>query len=121
MQTVNKDPFEDNRSGNILNSLGYKLIPYWPIFIIACIISVLLAWYFIKLQTPIFEANAQLLLKGSETEKLDTKVFEDLVQTDGNKIIENEIELIRSSKVLELVVKEMNLYTPVFFKGKFRV
>jgi uncharacterized protein involved in exopolysaccharide biosynthesis len=74
----------------------------------------------LKLQTPVFEATAQILLKNQQTSKVETKVLDELINLDENTSVENEIELIKSSKVINQVVKELNLYIPIYFKGKFR-
>ena len=114
------NPFEGKKTGNILNNIIYRFVPFWPLFILSFIVSILCAWLFLKLQTPVFEATAQILLKNQQASKVETKVLDELVNMDENTSVENEIELIKSSKVINEVVKELNLYIPIYFEGKFR-
>lgn len=114
------NPFEGKKTGNILNNIIYRFVPFWPLFILSLIISIVFAWLFLKLQTPAFEATAQILLKNQQASKVETKVLDELVNMDENTSVENEIELIKSSKVINEVVKELNLYIPIYFEGKFR-
>jgi tyrosine-protein kinase Etk/Wzc len=114
------NPFEGKKTGNILNNLIYRFLPFWPFFIISLIISIVGAWLFLKLQTPVYEATAQILLKNEQSSKVETKVLSELVNLEENTKVENEIELIKSSKVINEVVNELNLNIPIYFKGKFR-
>jgi uncharacterized protein involved in exopolysaccharide biosynthesis len=114
------NPFEVKKTGNILNNVIYRFLPFWPIFIFSFIISILAAWFYLKLQTPVYEASAQILLKNEQSSKVETKVLSELVNIEENATVENEIELIKSSKVINEVVNELNLYIPIYFKGKFR-
>lgn len=114
------NPFEGKKSGNILYNIIFRFVPFWPLFITSLFISIICAWFYLKLQTPVFEATAQILLKNQQTSKVETKVLDELINLDENTSVENEIELIKSSKVINQVVKELNLYIPIYFKGKFR-
>lgn len=114
------NPFEGKKTGNILNNILYRFIPFWPLFVLSFIISVIGAWLFLKLQTPVYEATAQILLKNQQSSKVETKVLSELVNLEDNATVENEIELIKSSKVINEVVYGLNLNIPIYFKGKFR-
>jgi tyrosine-protein kinase Etk/Wzc len=114
------NPFEGKKTGNILNNVLYRFIPFWPLFVLSFIISVIGAWLFLKLQTPVYEATAQILLKNQQSSKVETKVLSELVNLEDNATVENEIELIKSSKVINEVVYGLNLNIPIYFKGKFR-
>lgn len=114
------NPFEGKKSGNILYNIIFRFVPFWPLFITSLLISIICAWFYLKLQTPVFEATAQILLKNQQSSKVETKVLDELINLDENSSVENEIELIKSSKVINQVVKELNLYIPIYFKGKFR-
>ncbi len=114
------NPFEGKKSGNILYNIIFRFVPFWPLFITSLFVSIICAWFYLKLQTPVFEATAQILLKNQQSSKVETKVLDELINLDENSSVENEIELIKSSKVINQVVKELNLYIPIYFKGKFR-
>jgi capsular exopolysaccharide synthesis family protein len=72
------------------------------------------------MQTPIYDASAQILLKDNKSESVETKFLEEMVSMDLNRVVENEVELIKSNRVLSQVVLELKLYGLTFFKGKFR-
>lgn len=114
------NPFEGKKTGNILNNIIYRFVPFWPLYILSLIVFIVCAWLFLKLQTPVFEATAQILLKNQQSSQVETKILDELVNLEQNTSIENEIELIKSSKVINEVVKELNLYIPIYFEGKFR-
>ena len=50
-------------------------------------------------------------------EMKNLKLVESLDQISSKKIVENEIEIIQSRKLMEDVVRKMGLYAPVYEKG----
>ncbi len=114
------NPFETNKTENLLASLIYKFLPYWNIFVLAILLSVVISWLYLKMQTPIYDASAQILLKDNKTDGVETKFLEEMVSMELNKTVENEVEIIKSNRVLNQVVLELNLYGLNYFKGKFR-
>ncbi len=85
-------------SGNILNTLLRDYIPYWPVVVAAAIIGYISAKVYLRYQRPVYEVNASLLIKD------DSKSTDNLVKTavlgQGSTTIEDQIELLKSAKVM---------------------
>ena len=114
------NPFESKKTENLLATLIYKIVPYWNVFAFAILISFVVSWVYLKMKTPIYDSSAQILLKDNKSENVETKFLEEMVSMDLNKVIENEVEIIKSNKVLNQVVLDLRLYSLTFFEGKFR-
>lgn len=89
---------------------GYirRYLRYWylfPIFITACLIG---AWYFLQITQPIYSAKTTMLIKDSK-EMGVASVMEDMAQFTESKVLDNEMEILKSQMLMAQVVKELNL------------
>jgi capsular exopolysaccharide synthesis family protein len=97
-----------------------KYLPYWPLFILFAFLSILSALLYLRYSTPMFQATASLIIKDEKKGNEDSKLMESLNMISAKKIIENEIEVLKSRTVIDTVVKKLHLYAPVYKKGKVR-
>ena len=67
--------------------------------------------------TPIYEATATVIIKDEKKGNEESKLVESLDQISSKKIVENEIEIIQSRKLMEDVVRDLGLYAPIYEKG----
>ncbi len=112
--TINPSAFERN----IASQLWFKYFPYWPLFLIFLVVAGAGAWFYLRYKAPLYESTASILIKDEKKGNDDSKVIASLNQLSTKKIIENEIEVIRSRSIMGEVVKSLHLYAPVFEKGK---
>ena len=97
-----------------------KYIPYWPLFVLFAILSVTAAVLYLRYTTPMYQATASLIIKDEKKGNEDSKLMESLNMINAKKIIENEIEVIKSRIVIDTVVAKLHLYAPVYKQGKVR-
>lgn len=98
---------------NPLATFWAKYFPYWPVFVALLIISVFCAWLFMRYKTPVYEITATILIKDEKKGNNDSKMMESLDVLSSKKIIENEMEVIRSRTLMNDVVKKLHLYSEV--------
>lgn len=103
---------------NIVNQILFRYLPYWPLFIIMLLLGLLSAYIYIRYKTPVYEATATILVKDEKKGIDDSQIMESLNLFGGKKIVENEIEIMRSRTLLQEVVKNLKLYSPIFEEGK---
>jgi capsular exopolysaccharide synthesis family protein len=101
-------------------SVVYKYLSYWPLFLVLSIVCLLGAYLYLWYSTPIYQATGSLIIKDQLKGSKDTKGQEELDPISTNKIIDNEIEVIRSRTLMAKVVKKLHLYAPVYEEGKFK-
>ena len=99
---------------NFLDEFLFKYLPYWPLFIILIILSGFTAYFILKYTVPQYETTASLLLKDVKKGSEDNEMIASLDQLSTKKIIENEIEILRSKTIMNSVVDKLDLYAPVF-------
>ena len=113
--------FENSSSKNALNAIVFRYLPFWPIFGITIIFSLAVSFIYIHYQTPIFEANATILLKDPKSGLDNASVLESLgVSNNETKTVENEIEVLKSRILTRQVVRDLGLYAQIYSKGTFR-
>ncbi|MDQ2719830.1 MAG: polysaccharide biosynthesis tyrosine autokinase [Bacteroidota bacterium] len=118
MQSVNN--ISEDKQENLAQQIAAKYLPYWPMFLLAAILAMACAYVYLRYTTPIYEADATLIIKDEKKGNEESKLMESLDQISSKKIVENEIEVIQSRKLMADVVNQLGLYAPVFAKGDLK-
>ena len=113
----NKHKIEERKEDNQLQQLVSKYLPYWPLFLLSVMLALGVAYIYLRYTTPIYEANATLIIKDERKGNEESKLVESLDQISSKKIVENETEIIQSRKLMENVIKTLGLYAPIYEKG----
>lgn len=111
---------EAKTENNLIIQLRDKFLPYWPLFIILLIVFLFGAWIYLKYATPIYEASASIIIKDEKKGSDESKISESLNYLSSKKIVENEIEVLRSNSLMKQVVKNLSLYSSVYEVGKLK-
>jgi tyrosine-protein kinase Etk/Wzc len=112
--------FKERPDTNLVLQIVQRYLPFWPLFVITIIAGLAISWFYLRVQTRIYVANAKVLLKDPQKNGGDSKVLDALNIFSEKKIVENEIIVLRSSVILEEVVRNLDLYNEVHNKGKVR-
>jgi tyrosine-protein kinase Etk/Wzc len=112
--TINKD---DHPS---FQKLLFKYLPFWPVFLIFFSICATGLYFYLKFTIPIFETSASILIKDEKKGQEDSKMEEVLNVFGTKKIVENELEILKSNSIIKEVVIKMNLYAPIFEEKGWR-
>ena len=112
--------FKEKADSNIFKQVIYKYLPFWPLFILTVSISMLVAFIDLRSQIPVYVASAKVLLKDPNKGGGDSKVLDALNIFSEKKIVDNEIVVLRSTDMMQEVVKRLHLYGTVFNKGNVR-
>ncbi|HRF26057.1 MAG TPA: Wzz/FepE/Etk N-terminal domain-containing protein [Ferruginibacter sp.] len=110
--------FKEKPSNNILAQIIHRYLPFWPIYIVLTVIALIVAYIYLRAETKIYVATAKVLLKDPQKGGGDSKVLDALNIFSEKKIVENEIIVLRSSSLMQQVVKSLNLYATVYNQGK---
>ncbi len=116
MSNSKNNPFEQEESVNIIGEITHLYLPFWPVFVMTISLSIFAAFMYIRYQTPIYQANATLILKDEESGS--ESVLKALDVSMPKKNVKNEIEILRSQKLMSQVVSDMGLYSQVYIPGR---
>ncbi|MEI6946251.1 polysaccharide biosynthesis tyrosine autokinase [Paraflavisolibacter sp. H34] len=121
MDVKNTKKGVETKEQNFISVLMFRFMPYWPLFLVLFVIGIAGAWAYLQYATPLYETYATILVKDEKKGVDESNVLEALEIPAAKKIVENEIEVIRSRKLVREVVSELHLYAPIFEKGKLKV
>jgi tyrosine-protein kinase Etk/Wzc len=98
---------------------GY--VSYWPLFLICLALALGGAYFYIRYAIPKYDATAKILLKDEKRGVDDTRDMDDLNIINTKKIIENELDVMKSQTLMDSVATKLLLYAPVKQEGKLRI
>lgn len=116
----NKHKVVEEIEENLIQKVVSKYLPYWPLFLLALLVGGGIAFTYLRYTIPKYEATATIIIKDEKKGNEDSKLMESLDQISSKKIVENEIEIIQSRKLMINVVKALCLYAPVNMEGKIK-
>jgi len=119
MQIVN-NKIPEQPEENLIQQLISKYFPYWPMFLLTIMLAIGLAYTYLHYATPLYQASAKLIIKDEKKGNEESKLMESLDMISSKKIVENEIEILQSRKLMYDVVKKLGLYASISEKGKVR-
>lgn len=105
---------------SLFNQILSRYIFYWPLFLILMFFFGSAAFVYLRYTTPKYEANATLIINDEKKGADNSKAVDALNMINSKKIIENEIEVLKSRSIMENVVKSLKLYASISIKGKIR-
>lgn len=108
--TTNKTAKEGK---SLLGAVLFKYMPFWPLFIFSAIACLFAAWFYLRTTAPQYEINASIMLK-EEKESRNEDVINSFNQVDGKKVVDNEIEILKSKSLMMDVVKNLALYASFY-------
>ncbi|QRQ99473.1 GumC family protein [Dyadobacter sandarakinus] len=105
-----QDSFEEQDKKFDFQSYLRAFIRYWFLFPIFLVISLMAAFFFLQIKQPVYLAQATLLIK-DEKKGISSggDIIEQMTQFGGNKLVENEVEVLKSQTLMEQTARELQL------------
>jgi hypothetical protein len=111
-------PASDINSPSI-KDLFFRYVRFLPLFIISVALALLVAYLYLRYTTPIYRSAAILSIQQAEEGQGDEK-FQQLFSSSNTKNIQSEIEYLRSRRLMERVVKALQLNVTYYGVGNIR-
>jgi tyrosine-protein kinase Etk/Wzc len=109
-----------NNSNDLFQLVVNRFLPFWPYLLLFITISFIGAFIYLRIATPSYEATAIILVKDEKKGSDDSRMIDALNVFHSKKIVENEIEVIRSRTLMKEVVKSLRLYAPIYMVSRVR-
>lgn len=106
----------------------FKYLPYLPLLLLSIAFFLTIAYIKVRYTTQIFKVQSSLLIQNDMTSvgggganggPKDEK-FEELFMTQDQVNLSNEIEVLKSTPVLQRVARDLNLQTAYYSRGNVR-
>ncbi len=97
-------------------------VRHWPWFILTVLIAVTAAYLYLRYTIPYYQTSTSIIIKDSQGRGAASELaaFEDIGLISGmnSNSIENEIEILRSKRLMTAVARELDLNIRYFREGK---
>ena len=121
MQNNDIQFWQDDEEPFNLREILFKYLRYGWWFVLSFIICLTLAFFYLRYSTPVYKVSSTLLIKD---EKRGTngsnEILKELNLNSVSKLVENEIEVIKSRAIMNKVVDVLNLTTTYYQEGKIK-
>ena len=89
-----------------------KYISFWKWFIVSLIICLFIAVVYLKFALPDYEATSAILLKDDQKGggMAEMNAFKDLGLLTQKNNVDNELEVLKTATLVEMVVRELGIY-----------
>ncbi|WP_298345962.1 polysaccharide biosynthesis tyrosine autokinase [uncultured Algibacter sp.] len=117
-----RNTLSDKQDDIDIKKIILSYLKHWKWFVLSCLIFSTLAFFYLRYETPQFNAYAKIMLMDDDgVSNPADLLLKDLGQLSNseNKKIEDEIEILKSRSLMKGVVKRLDLNRQFFVKGRF--
>lgn len=93
-----------------------KTLYHWPLYFLIILISAISAYLYLRYTKPVYSSSAKIFIQ-EERSRGKSGALDDL-STLGSKVVEDEMEVIKSPLILESVIRDKGFNIRYYLKGK---
>jgi len=90
-------------------NIAAKYLYHWPLFLVFLVFFTLAAILYVQFAQPTYEVKASLLIKDEKKAPEQQSALQEIDLVGSSKLLENEIELLKSRRLINQVVNELQL------------
>jgi len=111
VDSINSDfaLFDGKKSGISIKEILSKYVYHWPLFLLGIVVSMGIAYYYLSRQDTIYNIKSTLLIKDIKT-TTDKEVLDEINVDNTPKLVESEMEILKSQDLMDKVVRELQLW-----------
>jgi tyrosine-protein kinase Etk/Wzc len=100
----------------------FRILSAWPLFLLSLLICLSLAYLYIRSTPPVYQAVASIMVKDENkgADLIYNKALEEIGLGVNTKLVENEMELLKSYDLLAAVVDSLQLFVSVNSADKLK-
>lgn len=104
---------------SVLRTYLLPNLRYWPLFVLSLGLALAGAYVFLLYKQPIYRIQASLMLQDEKKGNVQANPLKELEVYSPKKVVENELEVLQSSTLMNQVVNSLHLETRYFRKTSF--
>jgi uncharacterized protein involved in exopolysaccharide biosynthesis len=107
---------------DIIGSIRSTLISYWPLFLGSVAVFLILGFLYLRYTSPTYLVTSKILVKDEKKTGVGGagSILSELDLFGGKKIVENELEILKSRPIVESVVRKTNCNFKIYKNGRIR-
>lgn len=100
----------------------FRTLSLWPYFLLSIGICVALAYLSIRYTNPLYRIGASVMVKDEKKggETIGNPLMEEMGFGNSSKLVENEVEVLKSYDLMDSVVNDLKLYVTIKHMGRLR-
>lgn len=119
MQDLNNTPMQENQEEESFNiyEIIFKYLVYWPWFMASVIVCLVVAFLYMRYQTPVYNISSAVLIKEMDPRQKAMSAangalgaLQDMGGFSMTSSFDNEVEILKSRTLISKVVTELGLY-----------
>jgi tyrosine-protein kinase Etk/Wzc len=103
-----------------INEILRKYIFHWPLILLGVIFSIGIAFIYLRYSTPVYQINTSLLIKDEGKSTTSADILSQLDLNGSAKVVENEVEILRSKDLMQKVVNRLHLDVTLQAEGRIK-
>ena len=114
-----KELFGEGKGSDVnVREVLYNYIKNWKWFLVSSIFFLVLGYIYILAQVPLYKVTTAILIKDEKSGSAENDILKQLNLNSSSKIIDNEIQILKSNTLMEKVVKRLNLQTSYYVQNR---
>ncbi|WP_179415815.1 GumC family protein [Mucilaginibacter sp. E4BP6] len=115
----NRELFGEGKGTELnIREIVYKYLKNWKWFVLCIFISMALGYVYIQSQIPQYKVQIDILIKDNRGSAGDKDLLDQLNLNSSGKIIDNEIEILKSNTLMERVVSDLSLENSYYIQNR---
>lgn len=111
----------DNKEENInIKEEIFKYIIHWRWFVLSGFISLVIAFLYLRYAENKYQSQTTILIKDDKSQNNQLMAFSELDIFGGGKVIDNEIEVLKSRTLSEITVDSLDLNISYYTEGNIK-
>lgn len=103
-QSLENQPITD------FSAILRRYIYHWPLYVVVLFICVTLGFFYLKITPKTYQIKTSLIIKDDKKDQKQTgSALQEIELSNSAKNIENEIEIIKSKKLISQIVNDLKL------------
>ena len=97
-----------------------KYLPFWYWILLSVIISIIVAYFYLRYQNNVYQTQAKIKILDNSNSAFKLPTDAVSIFGRGKVNLENEMEVMKSSRIISQVVDKLNLNTTIYSLGKLK-
>lgn len=111
----------DNKEENInIKEEIFKYIIHWRWFVLSGFIALVIAFLYLRYAENKYQSQTTILIKDDKSQNNQLMAFSELDIFGGGKVIDNEIEILKSRTLSEITVDSLDLNISYYTEGNIK-
>ncbi len=104
-------PEDEKPSAHVdIKGILNRYIYHWPLFAVGLFLALTAAFFYLKAAKPLYEVKAAVLIKDEKKTPDQQSALHEIDLLSSSKTTENEIEVLKSQRLVSQVVKDLQLW-----------